>query len=314
MTRTPHAEQKSRPWRWPRAAALLLCGMGAGSAVLAQPALAPSRGAHPDQPVPDKKQLEQRLASVGFLLEKSSAARQIEASGDAGALERRARARESYQRAQQAFQAEDLAKASRLLAEASALMMEGARIAAPAQVTGEKQRADFEARLASVKALLAADQRIIAEKHAAPEAAETSRIIGNMIAEATGLAAAGKLPEGRALLDRAYLVARAALSSMRRGDTLTRSVHFANKQEEYRYEIARNDTHRTLIHSLLADQRGAQAAGGAARESVETAARRRNEAERGAAAGDYAAAIEQLEQSTRELLRAIRGLGIFVPG
>jgi len=40
----------------------------------------------------------------------------------------------------------------------------------------------------------------------------------------------------------------------------------------------------------------------------------RGEAERTAASGDHAAAIEQLERSTRELVRAIRGLGIFIPG
>jgi len=297
------------------AAALMFCCLAAGGgAAFAQSAVVPSRGAHPDQPVLDKAQLERRFASVGFLLEKSSAARQIEASGDAGALERRARARESYRQAQETFKAEDLAGTARLLAEASALMMEAARLANPAQVNGEKQRTDFAARLASVKALLAADRRVIAEKHAAPKAAETSRTVEKMIAEATQLAATDKLPEGRALLDRAYLVARAALSSMRGGDTLTRSAHFANKEEEFQYEIERNNTHRTLIHSLLADKRNAQAAEATAQASVETAARLRGEAERRSAAGDFAAAVEQLDQSTRELLRAIRSLGIFVPG
>ncbi len=283
------------------------------AAALAQPAILPSRGTRPEQPVLDSAQLERRMAGVGFLLEKSSAARQIEASGDAGARERRARALERYRQAQAAFKAEDLAGTARLLSEASALIIEGARLAAPAQVTGEKERSEFEARLASVKALLAADLRIVAEKHAAPEA-EAGRTVENMIAEATQLAAAGKLADGRALLDRAYLVAKAAVSSMRSGDTLTRSVHFANKQEEYEYEIERNNTHRTLVESLLADKRGAQAAEGAVQASVQTAVRLRGEAERGAAAGDYPAAIEQLEQSTRELLHAIRGLGIFVPG
>lgn len=282
------------------------------AAALAQPAILPNRGTRPEQPVLDRVQLERRMAGVGFLLEKSSAARQIEASGDPGAQERRAQALERHRQAQEAFKAGDLAGTARLLSEASVLIMEGARLAAPAQVTGEKQRSEFEARLASVKALLAADRRVIAEKHAAPDVVEASRTVENMIAEATQLAAAGKLPEGRALLDRAYLAARAALSSMRSGDTLTRSVHFASKQEEYEYEIERNNTHRTLIESLLADKRGAQA--GAVQASVETAARLRGEAERRSATGDYAAAIEQLEESTRELLRAIRGLGIFVPG
>jgi len=311
MSHSRHAARERTPWRSASAAALLLLGLAAAQA---QSAPSPVRGTHPEHELPSKAQLERRLASVGFLLEKSSAARQIEASGEAEALALRARAQECYRQAQEAFRAEDLAAMARLLAEAGALMREGARIAAPAQVTGDKQRIDFEARLASVKALLAADRRVIEEKHAAPEAMQTIGAVESMTAEAAALAAAGRLAEGRAKLDRAYLLARTALSSIRGGDTLTRSAHFASKEEEYQYEIVRNNTHRTLVLSLLADPQAAKSAEGATQESVAVAERLRREAEARSAAGDHAAAIEPLEQSTRELLRVIRGLGIRVPG
>lgn len=296
------------------AAVLLFLGVLAGGAALAQPALAPSRGAHPEQLVLSQAQLERRMKAVGFLLEQSSAARQIEASGDAGARARRERAQESYRQAQLALQAGNPAEASQLLGAASALMLEGARLAAPAEVNGEKQRRDFDARLASVKTLLAADLRIGVEKHATPEAKAASHAVESLLTEATQLAAAGKLAEARPLLDRAYLVAKTAVSSMRRGETLERSVHFASKREEYEYEIERNNTHRALVQSLLADERSAQRAQGAVQESLQAAARLRGEAESKSAAGEYQGAIGQLERSTRELLRAIRGLGIFVPG
>ena len=282
------------------------------AAALAQPALPPNRGTRPEQPVLDRVQLERRLAAVGFLLEKSSAARQIEASGDAGAQERRAQALERHRQAQEAFKADDLAATARLLSEASVLIMEGARRAAPAQINGVKERSDFDARMASVKALLAANRRVIAEKNGAPEAAQTSGTIENMVDAATQLAAAGKLPEGRALLDQAYVAAKAAIASIRSGDTLTRSVHFASKEEEYQYELERYNTHRTLIQSLLAQQRDAPDA--SLKELIDNATRLRGAAERAAAAGDHAAAVTQFEESTRELLRAIRSLGISVPG
>ena len=38
---------------------------------------------------------------------------------------------------------------------------------------------------------------------------------------------------------------------MRSGDTLVRSLNFASKEEEYRYEIDRNDTHQMLIKVLV---------------------------------------------------------------
>ena len=284
------------------------------AAALAQPAGFANRGTRPEHQAMDRAQLERRLASVGYLLEKSSAARQIEAAGDAEALARRNGARERYRQAQEAFAAGDLAATAKLLAEAGALIMEGARLAAPAQVLGDKERVDFEARRANVNALLAAERRVSAEKSAAPESGQAIAAIEGMIAEASALAAAGQLGAGRALLDRAYLAARTGLSAMRGGQTLTRSVHFASKQEEYQYELDRNDTHRKLIQSLLAEARGAEAAKGAVQDSLEGAARLRAEAERAAATGDFAAGIARAEASTGELLRAIRGLGISVPG
>src|SRR5690242_2347529 len=73
---------------------------------------------------PEKAQLERRFESVGTLIERSSAARQIEANGDSAAKERRNAARKLYQQAQEAYQAGDLKKASQLLSEASVVMFE----------------------------------------------------------------------------------------------------------------------------------------------------------------------------------------------
>ncbi len=281
------------------------------AAALAQPALPPGGGARARQPLLDRTQLEQRTQAVGYLLEKSSAARQIEASGNAEALQRKAQAQASYREARQALDAGNLAEAARLLAETSTHILEGARLAAPAQVTTDKQRKDFDARLASVQALLMADLRILAEKQPGADAAHTGDAIQALITEAKGLADKGELAPGRALLDRAYLLARAAISSMRRGETLTRSVNFASTQEEYQYEIERNNTHRALLASLFAE---AGSAPDAVRASEQEAAQLRGAAEARAAAGEHEAAVDQLEQSTRAYLRAIRGLGIVIPG
>lgn len=304
-------------WRGTRKAvclALLTLAMaGTGDFSWSQSAgeAAPERISRADKPL-TKAQLEQRLNSIGFLLEKSSAARQIEASGNAAAQARRADALARYRAAQEASKADDLVAATKLLAEAGALLTEGARLANPAEVKGDKERADFDARLASVRALLAADQRVLAEKHAEPGAAEAVRSIEKRIAEAGALARAGKLAEGRELLDQAYLLTRAALSSLRRGDTLTRSVHFATKEEEYQHELGRNDSHRALLQSLLGQM--SREVEGMVGDAAVAASQLRREAERSKGAGDAAAAVELLEKSTREFLRAIRGLGISVPG
>lgn len=267
------------------------------------------------QQLPSKQdQLEKRLAAVGGLIERSSASRQIEASGDARALERRAKARDAYRRALQARDAGDLAAAGKLASESSTLMFEAARLAARDRVTADQRRADFDAQMQSVRSLLAAQQRISAEKNT-PEAAETSRSIEKLMSEAGELSAANQPAKAEAVLNKAYLAAKAAVSSMRGGDTLVRSLDFATREEEYRYEVDRNDTHMILIKVLAAEQASVGSGrSGMLKGPLDKAAQLRGQAEQAAGAGDYAAAIELLEGSTRELARAIRGLGIFIPG
>ena len=278
------------------------------AAALAQPAA--HRGMRPAL-VLDQGQLERREQALSTLLEKSSAARQIETSADSAAQAYLAQAQAQLAAARAALRSGELELAASRLEEVSALMLHGVRRAAQTRVLAAQQREQFEARKASVQALLAADLRIAEEKRAGPEATRTRETVEDLIRQAAALAAADEVAAGKALLDRAYLLVRAAVSTLRRGDVLTRSVQFADKGEEYRYELERNDTHLALLQSLLGQMRAQPEAVAAAADAARAA---RAQALRQAQAGDPAAAIPLLEDSTRELLRAIRALGIQVPG
>lgn len=258
----------------------------------------------------DRSRLEQRLAAVETLLESSSAARQVEGSGDASARQKRESARTIYRQARAAFQSGQYARASELLPDVSVLMFEAVRSSAPGEVTAPKARRDFDARLESVNSLHAALRRVAAEKSAAVGVAETSRDIEALIRDAQRLAAEGKVDVGRAALDRAYLLTKAAVSSLRSGDTLVRSLHFATKEDEYRYEVDRNDTHQMLITVLMdgKDRSPVQQA------ALSKASQLRNQADAAGASADHGAGIRLLEESTRELIRAIRSAGVFIPG
>lgn len=259
----------------------------------------------------DRAQVERRMASVATLLEKSSGARQVEASADPAALDKRAEAQAAYRQAGEAFAAGDFPRANRLLSQASGLMFDAVRLSAPDQVKADKARSDFASRLDSVKALLAAQKRISGEKANVKDASETSRTIERLAAEAEQLAAVRKYDEAGVVLNRAYLTAKAAIGSMRGGDTLVRSLDFATKEEEYRYEIDRNDTHQMLIRVLLDDRKGNEAA---IERLVGAARQLREQAEASAGRGDHAGAVKLLEDSTAELVKAIRTAGVYIPG
>jgi hypothetical protein len=263
-----------------------------------------------------REQLNFDMESVGKLLEASSAARQIDSSKAPEALARHNKARELYKQARSALSGGDLAKASGLLTEVRAAFFDAVRLAAPEEVTAKKLEADYRNRLDSVNALLGAYKRVAGEKGSASKTVnETVGQIEKSVAEAARMAQAGKFKEGRAELDRAYLVAKVGVSSLRSGDTLVRSLNFANKEEEYHYEIDRNDTHLMLVKVLLDEKRAAnpmleQQVQGFLTKSREL----RQAAESAAAKRDHQQAIKLLEESTVELVRAIRNAGVYIPG
>lgn len=288
-------------------------GLHAGTALGADPV--PDTSAPRAVRTETKEQLERRLNSVSTLIESSSAAKQIEASGNADALALRAKAAELRKEAEDAFKAGDYPKAAPILDQAAKRMFEAVRMAAPEQVTGQKLKRDFDARMESVKALLAAQKRIVAEKKLGAKGAETSSRIEAQIKEAAALADAGKLEQGRALLDQVYVTTRASIESMREGDTLVRSLNFASKEEEYHYELDRNDTHKMLVKVLL-DEKRANNPGleTMVQKYLDQAAALRTNAETVAAKKDFDSAVKLLEDSTKELVRAIRGAGVYIPG
>jgi hypothetical protein len=260
----------------------------------------------------EREQLASNLESVGKLLSSSSAARQIEASRSAEALTRRDRALELHANARTALEGGDLPRAAALLTEARSIFFDAVRMAAPEEVLSKKLESDYRNRLDSVKALLAAYQRVAIEKSDSSRGVrETVAQVERSMAEAAKLAQAGKYQQGRGELDRAYLVAKAAVSGLRSGDTLVRSLSFASKEEEYHYEIDRNNTHQMLIRILIEERK---AADDAIQRYMAQAQQLRTRAEEAAVRRDFGDAVKLLEDSTAELVRAIRNAGIYIPG
>lgn len=258
---------------------------------------------------PDRSQVERRLQSVKTLIESSSAARQMEASSHAEAQAQRNKARQLRRLAEEAFNAGDLRSAAGLLDDAARQMFEGVRMLAGARDMAENLADALATRLESTRALLAAQRRISAEKSGG--GADTAKHLDGMLAEATALLAAQRYGEARPIVDQAYLMAKVSIGAMRGGDTLVRSLKFASKEEEYHYEVDRNDTHQMLLRILVQKQ---ASDGGAGRAFVERAAELRRDADTAGRQGDYSSAIRLLEEATRELVRAIRGAGVFIPG
>lgn len=268
---------------------------------------------------PEKKQsapVATRLEFVERLIESSSGAKQIDSSKNKDAMLRREDARTLYEESLDAHKQGDDSKAHLLLNKATKAMFEAVRLAGKKAVVKDMELHRYQTRLESLNALCDAYDRIRVEKNLDPKHDnKLYPLVESKRSEAEVLKRENKLPEARQALDVAYAAAKVAIESLRGGDTLVRSLNFATKEEEYHYEVDRNDTHKMLVQ-VLAEQK---VDGDAKKRKtidgfVAKAASIRAQAEASAGAGNFDEGIKLLENSTKEFVRAIRSVGIFIPG
>ena len=255
-----------------------------------------------------------RLNYVERLLTESSAAQKIEASGKPQALELKAEADSHFEKARTLSGAGDAEAAEAELGEAIRLLTEAARAANGDVKVSQKQTADYGQRRESVEALAKAHERIATEKGLNEMNRELQSTVRVDLAASDALLEEGKGTEARAMLDNTYETIKVSLEQLRGGDTLVRELSFETKEDEYLYELDRNDTHQMLVQVLFAEKMESSPMRATAEGFIDTAAALRADAEDAAAEKKFEQAIELLEMSTKELIRAIRSAGVYIPG
>lgn len=254
-----------------------------------------------------------RFAYVRKLLEISSGARQVLGSSSKEAHQAYIEARKTYIIA--ASEPDDK-KVNELLNSTVKSMYQAIRAASPKKLLDRKKLRDYEHKLLSVNALLEALQRIAVEKQNEDDTGKLKANIDSIVSKADSLVKKGNIDRARSHLDEAYLLVKTGIDNMRNGDVLVRELKFATKEEEYSYELDRNDTHQMLVKLLLENKLDdkPEAYKQKINSRVAMAMEIRKKSESLGSSGDFEAAILELEKSTKELVRAIRMGGIFIPG
>ena len=259
--------------------------------------------------------LSSRLSNLEHLVKTSSGAQRIKNSGNRAAMAKRDRAEQLLHKAKKNFDQGDLTAADRVLDSSTEAMFAAIRMVGAGQSTKQKRLHDFDDRAASVDVLLKALKRIANEKNVMQTVGPKLHEFETKAAKAQKLKDAGRVDEGRKLLDEAYVSAKVAIEGLRGGETLVRTLSFADKKEEFAYEQDRNDTHKMLFKVLVEEKMESSAgAGGMVNRFLDKARKLRTEAESQARAGDHAKAVTTMEASTKEMLRAIRSAGVYIPG
>lgn len=274
--------------------------------------MAATAAAHGGGTVEEAAQLARRLESVETLIERSSAAKQIEREGGEASNAQRDAARRLHRGAHEAYAAGDYGESRKRLEAAAKTMVEAARQAAPAKVTADKSLRDFDARLESIHALMAALERVGREKNASADAHGTLAGVQAMVAEAKRQAQTSGVDTGRATLDQAYLKVKMAINGMRGGDTLVRSLDFATKEEEFDYEVVRNRDYEDLVPKALERLRPSRVQIATMEQELKEGRAMRSAAIAHAARREFDSAIPMIQASSDRLQRALESLGVVV--
>lgn len=255
-----------------------------------------------------------RLPNVERLLNKSSGAKQVLGSSSSEAHAKHAEALEAFRQARQKIDGGDEDAASELLNRSSRLMFEAIRLATPTSLAENHEKDNYAARRESVESLQQAFNRISDENDETESRDKVNQQLAGLIDRADSLAKKGRNGDARSELDKAYHLLKVSIESIRSGQTLVRSLQFESKEEEYHYEIDRNDTHSMLVDLLVGEKQQSEAMKKRIVDFVSEARLLRQQAENFASQDAHEQAIELLEQSTRQLVRAIRSAGIYIPG
>jgi hypothetical protein len=255
-----------------------------------------------------------RLPNMDRLLNQSSGAKQVINSNNSDALEKHQQALTMYRQARDKIESGDDMAATDLLNQSAKLMFEAIKLTTPTSLGADKEIVNYGQRRESVIALQDAFNRISEENNETEVRSNVNDQLAVMIGQADNLLQQGKNAEARAEIDKAYHLLKVSIESIRSGQTLVRSLQFKNKEDEYHYEIDRNDTHNMLIGLLVDEKAKSEAMKIKVSNLVEQARLLRQQAEEYASQDAHEQAIELLEQSTRQLVRAIRSAGIYIPG
>lgn len=263
---------------------------------------------------PSPEQLGKDIEFTSRLVNESEGAKKIAAGSDEQAKALQQQANEFLQQAKQALQAGDAGAVSRALSQAKLTMFKAMR-SVGGEVKKQKQTDDFQRRMQSAEALLQAHKNYAKEHKLNGDAIKTAQYAEDALQKAREQFDQGDRDAATQLLGDAYLSIKMSLTRLRSGQTIVRALNFANKEEEYRYELDRNDTHKMLVQVVLKEKLSANPALAKLVDmNMKIAEDLRNKAQQQAEQGDFETAVETLEQSTGQIIRAIRAAGIYIPG
>ena len=258
--------------------------------------------------------VDSRANFLDKLIDTSSGAQQVLKSDNPKVKVLHLKAKDLFIQAKNAFRLGNNSAGSTLLDQSAKSMFMAIRLATPSSAGDAKLKRDFDKRKDSFNTLNKAFNRIADEQKEFSSKEKTNKQLVGLMTKADKFVKNGKHILAKKELDKAYHLIKVSIESLRGGQTLVRSLNFAAPEEEYDYEIDRNNTHKMLVKLLVNGKARSTYVQEMVTKFTHSAKLLRIQAEQSAQDEKYEDAIKLLEQSTKQLVRSIRSAGIYIPG
>jgi len=260
------------------------------------------------------QQVEQKLTMLDRMLNQSPLAARIANSDNEEARQHFGRARDLMQHARRVVGEGDARAADTLVNEAIAAVSKAQQLVPDPGVQQAAERARFAQLEDSVAALRRTAQ--IALPNAQParkaESEQALRSADGLIGQAVAQAKADKYIEANRTLNRALMLLLGDASQRLAGQTIVYDHRFANRREEFDFELERHRSLERLVPLALLEFRPSPEARALVDRHVGQARELR---ERGEAqfAHDPLVALHDLAEATELLRRALQAAGLALP-
>lgn len=254
-----------------------------------------------------ENQLKMKLDYAKTVVFESSSARRIEESDNTDARERLSLAQEKYRRARAAQEAQDFAQAEEFVNEALRLVTSASQMLPNTNEQAAKDKSRFNELLTQLETYSTWHQNSsLVNTH--PD--DDQKQIQDQTAKAKELANSGDYTKANELLSNLLGAVVMKTNSSLKDKTSTYDLNFSSPEEEYSYELARNEEFLRLIPIAIAQKQPSEGMKSLMEKFIEKSSKLRLEAERQLEQQQTEAAIESMQKSTEELSRAIKLSGV----
>jgi len=244
------------------------------------------------------------------LANRSPSMQRIEQSDDAEAKQLLENARQAYQQANIFLTKNKFEQSGQFIDEGLRALSQAAQSVVDIRRQDDRFRrlySDLKERVAS---FIKAFQAVVLEKGTKAVDLLDQGMVQELVAEAEDLAQAEHFKEANQRLVTAAGMLESALSRARDKETLVHALVFNSPEEEFAYELQRNDSYELLIKLMVSEETIVGSAQGYIQKKAVENQRIKEAAKALAEQGDLKAALSKIENATEQLVKALRMGGV----